>query len=157
METSQNLLVNVARLWRMLNKSESFYKTMMSIEELGSIRKLCSQGHMTSVLFKKELCSVYDYNRCYLHDPDLNHVTVDVNVDDIISNRKNPDVIISLIIEQYDKVLECYQNVLVHLDEQSNLAKLLHEHMDVLSSRKELLYNEMNNPGNPELSTLHVA
>lgn len=157
METNQNLLVNVARLWRMLNKSELFYKTIMSIEELGSIRKLCSQGHMTSVLFKKELCSVYDYNKCYLHDPDLNHITVDVNVDHIVSNRNNPGFIVSLIIEQYDKILESYKNVLIHLDEHSNLAKLLNEHMDVLSSRKALLYNEINNLGNQELSELNVA
>jgi len=157
METSRNLLVNVARLWRMLNKSESFYKAIMGIEELGAIRKLCSQGHMTSVLFKKELCSVYDYNRCYLHDPDLNHSSVDVNVDQILTNRKNPDVIIYLIIEQYDKMLECYKNVLIHLDEQSNLAKLLNEHMDVLSNRKELLYNEISHSGNRELPQLNVA
>jgi hypothetical protein len=157
METSQNLLVNVARLWRMLNKSESFYKTMMSIEELGSIRKLCSQGHMTSVLFKKELCSVYDYNKCYLHDPDLSHITVDVNVDHILSNRKNPGFIVSLIIEQYDKILKSYKDVLIHLDPQSNLARLLNEHMDVLSNRKELLCNEINNLGNQELSELNVA
>ena len=112
---------------------------------------------MTSVLFKKELCSVYDYNKCYLHDPDLSHITVDVNVDHILSNRKNPGFIVSLIIEQYDKILESYKDVLIHLDPQSNLARLLNEHVDVLSNRKELLCNEINNLGNQELSELNVA
>ncbi|TDE14490.1 hypothetical protein [Dyadobacter psychrotolerans] len=74
MDNLPTFVTSIVRLWNVNQHREDLYKQAMALDNVGSLRKICSHGFISSLLFKKELQWVYDGIKCALSDGEIGSI-----------------------------------------------------------------------------------
>ena len=64
-------ILMIRALWNEQKKREVLYLEALKKDGMGPFRRVLSQGHVSAVLFQKEIRAVYDYFKCFLNDKEL--------------------------------------------------------------------------------------
>jgi hypothetical protein len=71
-ESKGNEFIQMIRaLWNEQKKREILYLEALKKDGMGSFRRVLSQGHVSAVLFQREIRAIYDYFKCFLTDKEL--------------------------------------------------------------------------------------
>ncbi|WP_207505031.1 hypothetical protein [Telluribacter humicola] len=131
-----------AMLWNEHKKREALYVEAMKKDDLGSLRRVCNQGHISALLFQKEIQWVYDYFKCMLNDCDLRENTIKSNT--VSLDRIEDRTLLARLLKDAEySTIHCYQKVLKFLDKDSEEASMMHEHIARLSDLYEVLAKEV--------------
>lgn len=138
MDERKELVSYLATLWKKHKEREALYLAAMKIDNLGKLRKLCSQGYSISLLFQREIKAIYNSFRCNFDDLELcNHCTEHLN--ETIKKLDNGLVLSSILVEYEMETLRNYEITLSYLDETNEEGRTIVEHISLLSEVANLL------------------
>lgn len=106
------------------------------------LRKLCCKGHMSSMLFKKEIGQVYELLKCNFSDGDLSSITR--SEDEWNPGNSCQAKILSMLVEGQNHLIEFYEMVLAQLWEDGELSALCKDHLGHLKELNKMLNMENN-------------
>lgn len=146
-----NLSSSIAKLWNTHQQRENLYKQTMTLDNLGSLRKLCSQGFMVSLLFKKEINWIYDQIKCTLSEGDIAKRNVIQGSNMLTVSSENELIMTNQLLEQEDKTIKMYKALLSDRDITYEAKLILTEHLNTLvdmhySLKKEIAKNQIEVP-----------
>lgn len=142
MSDARNMVKCIARIWRMYKRQESLFRSAMGLDMSSRLRRICSNGYMMSLLFKKDVGCIYESVKSNLDDGELSSITR--SVDDFGDNMVDRYELLSEIALHQQVILEEYRALLPHLDHDSDAARACSEHIDKLSSLETSLVKEVN-------------
>lgn len=146
----------MARIWRMYKRQESLFRSAMGLDVPSRLRRICSNGYMMSLLFKKDVGSMYESVKSVLDDGELASITR--SVDDFEDQLADRYELLSEIASHQQVILREYQALLPHLDHDSDAARACSEHIDKLSFLESSLMKEVNSlPDGREEDFSYVA
>ena len=131
-----------ARIWRSYHRQEALCKSLMRMDISYRLRKLCSRGHMSAMLFKKEIRGVYESFKCNFSDGDLNSITR--YADEWNSETACQATLLSLLIEEQDHLIGFYEKAMAGLWEYNELSSLCRDHLGQLRDLNKMLIAENN-------------
>ncbi|MCF0057060.1 hypothetical protein [Dyadobacter sp. CY356] len=138
-----SLSSTIAKLWNTHRQRENLYKQTMTLDNLGSIRKFCSQGYMVSLLFKKEISWIYDQIKCTLSEGDISGGIENYNLPNLVISSDNQFSVIKMLMEQEDKTIKMYKSLLADKDISYDAKLTFTEHIDRLNDIYLFLKNEV--------------
>ena len=128
----------------------------MKIEDLGKLRKICSQGYSMSLLFQREIRTIYDTFRCSFDDIELcKHCTK--HLKPTIENLDTAYAVTSILAGQEVDTLKCYSLALSFLDESSEEGRVMLEHIALLTEVNAVLQTINKRVENIKESSLFIA
>jgi hypothetical protein len=139
----------IAKLWNTHQQRENLYKQSMSLDNLGMLRKFCSQGYMVSLLFKKEISWLYDQIKCTLSEGDISGGIENYNLPNLVISSDNHLSVIKMLMEQEDKTIKMYKSLLTDEDISYDAKLTFLEHMDRLNQIYLCLKNEVSKNQEP--------
>ena len=131
-----------ARIWRSHHRQEALCKSLMSMDISCRLRKLCSKGHMSSMLFKKEIKRVYELFKCNFSDGDLNSITR--SEDEWNSEKACQASVLGLLIGEQHRLIVFYEKFVALLWEDGELFALCKDHLGQLRELNKMLITENN-------------
>ncbi|WP_353721072.1 hypothetical protein [Dyadobacter sp. 676] len=156
MSDARNIVRCVARIWRMYKRQESLFRSAMGLDTTSRLRRICSNGYMMSLLFKKDVGSMYESVKSNLDDGELSSITR--SADDFDADSVSQYELLSEIASQQQVILEEYRALLPHLDQDSDAARACAEHIDKLSVLESSLVKEVGSlPDNRQEDFSFVA
>jgi hypothetical protein len=132
----------------MYKKQESLFRSAMRLNTSCKLRKLFSNGYMMSLLFKKDLGSMYESVKSNLEDGELSSIT---RADDFQTDVPSEYELLTQISEQQEVMLEEYKKLMARLDKDSEAARACDEHIEKLAGLEHLLARELESHSNGEL------
>ncbi|MPR36264.1 hypothetical protein [Salmonirosea aquatica] len=139
----------IALLWKENKRRELLYIHVMKRDHLGNLRRLCNQGHISALLFQKEIQWIYDYFKCNLNDCDLRDAfeaaPSDHEQEAALDTMKDTGMVVRLIKEAELTTIRGYQSVLKYVDLGGEVHGILREHLDRLTH----LCTEFGREANP--------
>lgn len=122
----------IALLWEENKRRELLYIRVMKSDQLGSFRRLCNQGHITALLFQRDIQWIYDYFKCNLNDSDLQ-----ISFEDTpsvqhtaLDGMENNSTLLRLIKEVELTTIRGYQAVIRFIDQEGEVYDILRDHLD---------------------------
>jgi hypothetical protein len=156
MNNGNEMVRCIARIWRMYKKQELLLRSVMSLDTSYKLRKICSHGYLTTVLFKKDVGNIYDSMKSSLDDGDLGSITV--SGPDVEQISKDQRAIFSEIALRHDSLLKEYSQLLQVIDEHEEIAYSCRGHIDKLTLLRDSLVNELDKlPKTDEKELVSVA
>jgi len=143
MENLHQFVSDIVRLWSLHQYRESLYKQAMTLENLGSLRRSCSQGYMISILFKKEILWIYDQVKSTLDDGDIQNCKMKQGLHTIIFSSEDESSITDMILEQESKTIRLYKSLLNNINLTHDASEILTEHLDKLNDINFNLKNQL--------------
>jgi hypothetical protein len=135
---------NLASLWNEHKKREELYMRVMRKENLGNLRRLCNQGHISALLFQKEILWIYDYYKCNLNDRDLrNYAIPKVQKESTLDQVEDMGVLLRVLKETEWSTIRRYQTVLNFVDGDTEIFTVLRDHIDRMSEFCDKFSNEI--------------
>lgn len=134
-----NLSDQIARLWNTLQQRENLYKQSMTLENLGTMRKFCSQGYMVSLLFKKEISWIYDEVKCTLSEGDITRGLINYNLPNLLVTADDQSHVSSMLLEQELQTINMYNTLIQHQDITYEAKMTMTDHIEKLYD----LYNTL--------------
>ena len=138
-----NLSLNIAKLWNIHQQRENLYKQTMTLDNLGPLRKLCSQGYMISLLFKKEINWIYDQIKCTLSESDISKKISSQSTGSLLVSSENESIMTNQLIEHEEKTITMYRLLLNDRDITFEAKEILTEHVDKLTDLYHILKKEI--------------
>lgn len=126
----------------MYKKQESLFRSAMGLDTSSRLRRICSNGYMMSLLFKKDVGSMYESVKSVLDDGELASITR--SVDDFDPDAVDQQELLLKIASHQQVLLEEYRALMPHLDQDSDAARACSEHIDKLSVLESSLVKEVN-------------
>lgn len=122
----------IALLWKENKRRETLYMAIMRKDHLGNLRRLCNQGHISSLLFQKEIQWIYDYFKCALRDSDLDQCADDSSwqMVEAVDGATEPGAIVRLINEAELVTIRSYQAMIRFAEKDGEAYRILREHLD---------------------------
>ncbi|HEV7379524.1 MAG TPA: hypothetical protein VGN64_07005 [Dyadobacter sp.] len=146
----------IARIWRMYKKQELLLRSVMSLDTSYKLRKICSHGYLTTVLFKKDVGNIYDSMKSSLDDGELGSITVIGPDPDQIS--KDQRTVFSEIAMRHESLLKEYTHLLRAMDDEGEIALSCRGHIDKLTLLRDSLVTELEKmPKQDEKQLVSVA
>lgn len=142
MSEVRNMVKCMARIWRMYKRQESLFRSAMGLDMSSRLRRICSNGYMMSLLFKKDVGSMYESVKSNLDDGELSSITR--SVDEFDGQTVDRYELLLEIASHQQVILQEYQALLPHLDHDSDAARACSEHIDKLSILESSLVKEVN-------------
>lgn len=157
MSDARNLVRCIARIWRMYKKQESLFRSAMGIDMSARLRRICSNGYMMSLLFKKDVGNMYESVKSILEDGELASITR--SADDIAPDFADQQRLLAQLASHQQVILEEYKALLPQLDQESEAARACAEHMDKLSFLENSLSKEVEGLSDSTIDNnyIHVA
>jgi hypothetical protein len=156
MSDARNMVKCIARIWRMYKRQESLFQSAMSLDLSSRLRRICSNGYMMSLLFKKDVGSMYESVKSVLDDGELSSITR--SIDEPGDQMADRFGLLSQIALHQQMMLREYQALLSHLDHDSDAARACSEHIDRLLLLESSLVNEVGSlPDERKEDFSHVA
>ena len=143
MENMHQLVARVAALWNMHQCREVLYKQSMTLDNLGSLRKICSQGFISSLLFQKDIQWIYDDIKCALSDGDIHNFVKEENVPLYTLPNENRAVLTRIIQDQEYKSIKLYKELLGLKNLTTDTYSIFTDHLDKLSDISYHLNKEL--------------
>ncbi|MGV3600840.1 MAG: hypothetical protein ACO1N1_06520 [Dyadobacter fermentans] len=156
MSDAGNMVKCIARIWRMYKRQESLFRSAMALDMSSKLRRICSNGYMMSLLFKKDVGSMYESVKSNLDDGELASITR--SVDELDAEMVDRYELLTEIATHQQVMLEEYRALLPHLDQDSDAARACSEHIDKLSTLENWLIKEVSSlPDERQEDFSHVA
>nr|WP_295926740.1 hypothetical protein [uncultured Dyadobacter sp.] len=140
MNEVKNVTQCIARIWRMYKKQEALFRSAMGLNTSSTLRKICSTGYMMSLLFKKDVDSMYESVKNNLDDGELASIT---RTDDSLLDSIGEYELLLKISEQQEMLLGEYKALLSKLDKDSEAARACDEHIEKLAGLENSLAREL--------------
>lgn len=141
-ESKGNEFVQMIRaLWNEQKKREVLYLEALKKDGMGPFRRMLSQGHVSAVLFQKEIRAVYDYFKCFLNDKELadqNQITSYASLQ-LLENANGKEEVASCLKKIEAATLQLYKALRQYLDREPETQRLLDEHLTRTSEFYEML------------------
>lgn len=135
--------INVANLWKIHERRQSIYKQVMSSENLGSIRKICSNGYISSLLFKKETEWIYDQVKCTLNDGHVANITNDEPTYSFMAAWDDMPSVAHLLQEQELKTIALYKRIMYDKGMPDDARIILSDHLEKIIEINRKLSKEV--------------
>ena len=140
MDNLPNFVSRIVRLWNVNQRREDLYKQAMALDNVGSLRKVCSHGFISSLLFKKELQWVYDGVKCALSDGEISNILKQKDT------RQRAPLFVSedrlsiarVLRDQENRTIRLYKNTLAVMKLSTDQNEILTDHLEKL---KDIDYN----------------
>lgn len=140
----KEFVLKTAMLWKEHKKREFLYMQMIRKENLGNLRRLCNQGHISAVLFQKELQWVYDYFKCNLNDGELSdYPESEVKGGNTLETVEDMGVLLRVLKETEWYTIRQYQSLIKLVDSESEVFTILRDHIDRLNEFCDNLSNQI--------------
>lgn len=141
-ESKGNEFIQMIRaLWNEQKKREVMYLEALKKDGMGPFRRALSQGHVSAVLFQKEIRAVYDYFKCFLNDKELadqNQITSYASVQ-LIESANGKEEVASCLKKIEAAAIQLYQSISHYLDREPEAQRLMDEHLTRTSEFYEML------------------
>jgi len=132
MENMHQLVTRVAALWNLHQCREALYKQSMAFDNLGSLRQICSQGFISSLLFQKDIQWIYDDIKCALSDGDIHDFVKKENAHNYIIPKENKAVLTRIIQDQEYKSIKLYKELLAIKNLTTDTYSIFSDHLEKL-------------------------
>lgn len=132
MDHIEEAVRRISRIWRMHKRRESLYKLAMNMEVTAQVRKICSVGYMSTLLFKKEIASLYEDIKCSLTDGDLNSITRSEDYDGMAESTDWTNIV-RLIRTHQENIVAEYRTFLHAVDLEILTAAMMNDHIGKLN------------------------
>jgi hypothetical protein len=130
---SNNFVPIIRALWNEQKNRELLYLEALKKDSMGNFRKLLSQGHVSAVLFQKEIHAIYDQIASLASLQSL-------------ENAKAPCEVASCLKKIESGTLQLYKSLRTYLERDTEAAQVLDEHLSRISEFYEILCKlEANN------------
>lgn len=136
----------MALLWEENKRRELLYINVMKNDHLGNFRRLCNQGHITALLFQKEIQWIYDYFKCNLSDSDLRTAFEDADPaqQTVLDGKEDNSTLLRIIKEVELTTIRGYQSMIRFVDQEGEVYDILRDHLDRITQ----LCGEFGREGN---------
>lgn len=133
MNDTQPFISGIVSLWNIHQQRENVYRQVMTIENLGTFRRLCSQGYTTSLLFKKEIQWLYDEVKCALFDGDIRNFTKTENITSFNLPSEYRPSIARILQDQEFIAIKQYKRLLQQKNITQDAKYILADHLEKLN------------------------
>jgi hypothetical protein len=137
MQDRRELVKLVARIWRTHYKQEALYKYLMSMDVSGKLRRLCANGHMSSLVFRHEINQIYEILKCSFSDGDL--CSIVKNDDESNSENACQASILNSVIEGQADSIASYLAIMELLWDNPEKRRLCADHLEKLKDLSQKL------------------
>ncbi|MCF0060090.1 hypothetical protein MUK70_12640 [Dyadobacter chenwenxiniae] len=141
-KSGKNDFVQAIRaLWIEQKTRELIYLEALKKDNMGSCRRMFSQGHVSALLFQKEIKWIYDYFKCFLTDKELgetNHITARAAVQ-MLEDVEEKEEIATRLKKVEAATLQLYKMLRTYVDKDSEARQMLDEHLVRISEFYESL------------------
>ncbi|MCE7063751.1 hypothetical protein [Dyadobacter sp. CY326] len=131
-ESRKNDFVKTIRaLWNEQKNREILYMEALKKDSMRPSRRFLSQGHVSALLFQKEIKWIYEYFKCFLTDKDLgdtNHITSFVALK-MLEDVEEKEQIASCLKRIEAATLQLYKSLRTFVDKDSEARIVLDEHL----------------------------
>jgi c-di-AMP phosphodiesterase-like protein len=131
-ESRKNEFVQAIRaLWNEQKTRELLYLEALKKDCMGPSRRILSQGHVSALLFQKEIKWIYDYFKCFLTDKELgetNHIT-SRSVMKMLEDVEDKQQIATCLKKIEGATLQLYKMLRTYVDKDSEARMMLDEHL----------------------------
>jgi uncharacterized protein VirK/YbjX len=133
----------IRALWNEQKNRELLYLEALKKESIGSFRKLLSQGHVSAVLFQKEIRVIYDYFKCFLNDKELGDTNQIASMASLqsLENANGLPEIAACLKKIEAGTLQLYKSLRTYLEREFDTVDVLDEHFARISEFHEALSN----------------
>ena len=137
----KELILMIKALWNEQKNRELLYLEALRKDVNGSFRRVLSQGHVSAVLFQREICWIYDYFKCFLNDKELSEANADLSrtATKMLENVEQQEDIARYIKRNEAATLQLYNSLRGYMDKDSEARKVLDEHLERISEFYETL------------------
>lgn len=143
MKNLQSFISSIVSLWDMHQHRENFYKKVLTMHNLGTLRRVCSQGYFSSMLYKKEIQWVYDLTKSTLDDGDINeHI---VNKSRSLFDSEGSIFPGEKLIQLENETIKMYRDSLSRVGYKSEETYILTDHLEKLCDINLTLSRELKN------------
>lgn len=121
----------IRALWNEQKKREILYLEALKIDGMGPFRRVLSQGHVSALLFQKEIRAVYDYFKCFLNDKELadhNQISTRTSLQ-LLENANGKEDVASCLKKIEAAAIQLYRAISLHLDREPEALRLMDEHL----------------------------
>lgn len=151
MKDLPNFLSGIVRLWGLHLYREDLYRRTLSMHNLGSLRRVCSQGYSSSLLYKKEIQWIFDSSKCTLEDGDIHQYQNGKPLPSSELSVEDKPFLLNKILEIESKTIALYQALLAQANLSYDATSILSDHLAKLNDIKSKLYLEINS----DIPTVH--
>ncbi|NIJ53112.1 hypothetical protein [Dyadobacter arcticus] len=130
----------IRALWIEQRNRELLYLEALKKDGMGSFRRVLSQGHVSALLFQKEVKWIYDYFKCFLEDKEL----VDNQISSLatlqnLESLNNKEEIAGCLKCLEASTLKLYKTLRLYVEKDSEIRRVLDEHLNRISEFYEAL------------------
>lgn len=121
----------IRALWNEQKKREILYLEALKIDGMGPFRRVLSQGHVSALLFQKEIRAVYDYFKCFLNDKELadhNQISTRTSLQ-LLENANGKEEVAACLKKIEAAVIQLYRSITLYLDREPEAQRLMDEHL----------------------------
>ncbi|TLU99407.1 hypothetical protein [Dyadobacter luticola] len=143
----------IRALWNEQKNRELLYLEALKKDSMGSFRRILSQGHVSAVLFQKEIRWIYDYFKCFLEDKELadNQISSMASLQ-MLENLTEKEDIASCLKKLEAATLQLYKALCTYMDREYEIKRMLDEHLIRISEFYDALCKmEVSNRKNLEV------
>ncbi|MCF0070647.1 hypothetical protein LZD49_09200 [Dyadobacter sp. CY261] len=137
----KEFILMIRALWNEQKKREILYLEALKMDGMGPFRRLLSQGHVSAILFQKEIRGVYDYFKCFLNDKELvdhNQIAARTSVQ-MLENVNGKEEVASCLKKIEAAVIQLYKSLGRYLEMEPEAQRLMDEHLVRTSEFYEML------------------
>jgi hypothetical protein len=145
MNDLHNFLSNIVKLWGIHQYREDLFKRTLAIHDLGTLRRVCSQGYTSSLLYKKEIQWVYDFSKSSLYDGDIHQYLSKKELPSKDFTSDDKPYLMRKIIEMEAKTINLYQALLNQANLGYDAVSILSDHLEKLNDISLKLKKELKN------------
>lgn len=131
-ESRGNEFIQMIRaLWNEQKKREILYLEALKKDGMGPFRRVLSQGHVSAVLFQKEIRAVYDYFKCFMNDKELtdqNPIFASASLE-ILESVNGKEEVASHLKKIEAVVIQLYKSLCNQLEREPEAQRLMDEHL----------------------------
>ncbi len=129
MENLPAFVSGIVRLWNLNQYRSDLYQQAMTLENVGSLRRICSHGYISSLLFKKEIQWVYDGLKCSLMDGDISKNQPLREKPQGISERTDKLSLAGILRRQEQKTIRIYHKLMSAVPLSKDISEILADHL----------------------------
>ncbi|MHA4738743.1 hypothetical protein [Dyadobacter sp. MSC1_007] len=141
-ESKGNEFIQMIRaLWNEQKKREILYLEALKKDGMGSFRRVLSQGHVSAVLFQREIRAIYDYFKCFLTDKELadnNQISSRASLQ-ILEEARDKEEVASCLKKIEAATLQLYKSLTAYLEREPEAQRVVDEHLTRTSEFYEML------------------
>lgn len=138
---ANEFVLMIRALWNEQKNRELLYLEALKKDSMGSFRRVLSQGHVSALLFQKEIRWIYDYFKCFLNDRELGDASgmVSKNVLSTIETAHEKEAVAECLKKTESATLQLYKSLRTYLEKDSEARNMLEEHFVRISEFYEAL------------------